>query len=153
MIFIDMKKYILTESQFNKIYDNVLKEQMEELGGEWMDKSSEERAEQLFGKQTNLEKQFSKIAVDGLSSTDDVISYKWSVYNSIMADLEDQRDFTSIKEIEYRVTDGEDPDKVFLDILKRIKRTPKTDAAKKVIENFQDIKSEKDLDVEDYLAK
>ena len=74
--------------------------------------------EKHFGKQTRLEKQFSKIVVDGLSSEDDNTSRFWSTFNALKSnilDLIDDEDVT-YKELMHRIVEGEDPLKVMNDI-------------------------------------
>lgn len=82
------------------------------------------RAEEIFGKQTRLEKQFSEIMVDGLSNDDVDVAHYWSTINSIVVNIKEDKllDETSIKELQHRVVEGENPTEVINDICSRIKK-------------------------------
>jgi hypothetical protein len=86
----------------------------------WNNMSSEERSEILFGKQSNLDKQFSKIMIKNLISDDKEQSRKWSTYNAAKIEIDDY-DEKYGEELDYRITDGESPVKVITDIIDRIK--------------------------------
>jgi len=85
-------------------------------------KSSEERAEELFGPSTNLEKQFSKVIVNHLCSDDDEECEQWATYNATLIELDDINSILR-KEIAYRITDGEHPVKVLLNAINKVKPT------------------------------
>jgi len=78
--------------------------------------------EELFGKQTNLEQQFSDMMVNNLSSDNEEISLKWSTYNAFKIALDD---INLVNELKYRITDGENPKKVFLSIFDKIEKPSK----------------------------
>jgi len=82
------------------------------------------RSEQIFGKQTRLEKQFSKIMVDGLSSDDHDVTHYWSTLNAIVINIEEDKllDESSFKELQHRIVEGEDSKEVINDICTRIKK-------------------------------
>lgn len=121
------------------------------LGDDWMDISSEERAERLFGKQTNLETQFSKIVDDKLSSDDEIEAYKWSTYNAVLIELEKLGEHSLIKEIEYWITDGKDPYNVFDDATKKTQQTPEINRLRQVMHDFRDIESGHEPTIDDFL--
>ena len=62
------------------------------------------RGEEMFGKQTRLEKQFSKIVVKGL--VDDDNGY-WSTFNALKIELKDECDEVTFKELQTRVVEDE----------------------------------------------
>lgn len=119
---------------------------------DWLDLPSEERAEKLFGKQTNLEKQFSRIVVDKLSSDDEIVSYKWATYEAVMIELKKLGEDSLVKEIEYRITDKEAPDVVLMDAISRSKPSSELERLKGIINDFKDINTEDDMDVEKNLG-
>jgi hypothetical protein len=82
------------------------------------------RSEQIFGKKTRLEKQFSEIIVDGLSSDDGDVAHYWSTLNAIEVNIKEDKllDGTSLKELQHRVVEGENPTEVVNDICSRIKK-------------------------------
>jgi hypothetical protein len=136
------KKIIIKESQFRQLKNLLIKEAIiNTLGDDWDDLSGEERVERLFGKKTNLEKQFSKIMVDKLSGDDEIESYKWESYNAILIELEKLGENKLVEEIEYRITDGENPDKLFLRILSTNPKaeSPELQRLKKNILDWQNI--------------
>jgi hypothetical protein len=124
---------------------------IDDLGDDWMDKSSEERAERLFGKQSNLQKQFSKIMVDKLSSDDEVESYKWSTYNAILIELENLGELKLIEEIKYWITDGYNPYNVFDDATQKTKQTPEIKRLRQVMQDFKNIESPHEPTIDDFL--
>ena len=76
--------------------------------------------EELFGKDSNLEKQFSDIVVAGLMSDDEDVAHFWSTFNAVKIYTKEGENQELIKELEYRITDGENPKKVILDIIDKI---------------------------------
>jgi hypothetical protein len=114
--------YFLNEDSKKIEYDNI--------GGGfsvikgWDNMSDNEKHEILFGKHTNLDKEFSKIMIDNLCSDDDKNVRKWSTYNAVKIYLEEY-DESYVKELKYRITDGENPKKVILSIINNIKNPNK----------------------------
>jgi len=80
------------------------------------------RSEELFGKKTRLEKQFSEIVVNGLCSDDDRLSRYWSTFKALKIEVEDELDEVTIKELQTRVVEGENPTEVMNDICSRIEQ-------------------------------
>lgn len=78
-----------------------------------------ENFEEMFGKQTNLEKQFSKIVVTGLRSND--VEF-WSTFNALKMEIKDVigKEDNLFQELMYRITDDQDPVKVMYDICQEV---------------------------------
>ena len=78
-----------------------------------------ENFEEMFGKQTNLEKQFSKIVVVGLRSND--VEF-WSTFNALKMEIKDVigKEDNLFQELMYRITDDQDPVKVMYDICQEV---------------------------------
>jgi len=78
------------------------------------------RSEQLFGKQTRLEKQFSNIMVDNLIN--DETATLWSTLNALKIEIVEAigEGDVLIKELQHRIVEGEDAVKVFNSICDRI---------------------------------
>jgi hypothetical protein len=124
------------------------------LGDDWMDLPSEDRAEKLFGKQSPLEKQFSKIMVDKLSSDDEIEAYKWSAYNAILIELKKLGEHKVIEEIEYYLTDPKqyyDPWNIFDDATKKVQQTPEIERLRHVLQDFRDVQSGHEPTIDDFL--
>lgn len=77
--------------------------------------------ERHFGKQTRLEKQFSKIVVDGLTGEDD--SMFWSTFNTLKMEISSLIDDNTRNELMHRIVESEDPCKVMNDLCSRITQT------------------------------
>jgi hypothetical protein len=54
-----------------------------------------------------------------MESLDEEKQARWETYNLIVEVLTESTNIDYIKEIKYRLTDGEDPNKVMLDIIER----------------------------------
>jgi hypothetical protein len=151
----NMKKIIIKESQFRQLKNLLIKEAIiNTLGDDWDDLSSEDRAERLFGKKTPLQKQFSKIMVDKLSSDDDIESYKWATYNAILIELEKLGEHKIIEEIEYYITDPKqyyDPWNIFDDATKKVSQTPEIQRLRKVLQDFRGVESGHEPTIDDFL--
>jgi len=78
------------------------------------------RAEEIFGKDTRLEKQFSKIVVSGLSS--DSEARYWTAFNALKIELQELIDKKDplYKEMMHRIVEGEDPTEVINDIFSKV---------------------------------
>ncbi len=75
--------------------------------------------EEMFGKQTNLEKQFSDIVVKGLIGDDKEF---WSTFNALKIEIKDVigKEDSLFQELMYRITDDQDPVKVMSDICEEV---------------------------------
>lgn len=77
------------------------------------------RVEQVFGKQTRLEKQFHDIVVNGLIGED---GKYWSTFNALKIELGEIIDEEDVlyKEMMHRIVEGESPTEVMNDIFNRV---------------------------------
>jgi hypothetical protein len=107
----------------------------ESTNKDWLDLTDDEKSEILFGPQTNLDKQFSKIMVSNLISDDEEISEKWSTYYAISIELE-KINSIYVKELKYRITDKENPNKVCLDLINKVSLMKNREHYKKIIQKW-----------------
>jgi hypothetical protein len=91
------------------------------------------RTEEIFGKQTRLEKQFSEIVVDGL--VNDNTGY-WSTFNALKIEVMEVADENTIKELQHRVVEGENPTEVMSDICSRLQPTKELERLLKKLKSF-----------------
>jgi len=91
------------------------------------------RGEEMFGKKTRLEKQFSKIVVKGL--IDDDTGY-WSTFNALKIELKDECDEVTFKELQTRVVEDENPTEVMNDICSRIEQNSEIKRLLKKLNSF-----------------
>jgi hypothetical protein len=54
-----------------------------------------------------------------LQNLDEELEFRWETYNLIIMQLVKQGKINYLKEMKYRLTDGEDPNKIILDILEK----------------------------------
>jgi hypothetical protein len=111
----------------------------------------EDRVDKLFKVKSPLEKQFSKIMVDKLSSDDEIEAYKWSTYQAIIIELEHLGEHKLIEEIYYWITDGQNPYNVFDDATQKTKQSPEIQRLRQVIQDFKDVESGHDPTIDDFL--
>ena len=71
------------------------------------------------GKKTTLDKAYSKHINTVLETFDEEKQSRWETYNTVIQELVNQGKGDYFNEIKYRLTDGEDPNKVILDIIDR----------------------------------
>ncbi len=71
------------------------------------------------GKHTILDKAYNKLIGCVLQSIDKEQEERWETYNIIIEELLRQGKTKYFQEIKYRLTDGEDPNEVMLDIINR----------------------------------
>ena len=72
------------------------------------------------GRYSNLDKEYNKFIEATLNDTqDEKIIYKWEIYNLIMDELLQLGKEHLFNEIRYRLTDGENPNYVIMDIIER----------------------------------
>jgi hypothetical protein len=71
------------------------------------------------GKNTILDKQYSNLINQIIVKMDEETEERWETYNLIINELFNIDDGEYFQEIKYRFTDGEDANKVLLDILSR----------------------------------
>ena len=71
------------------------------------------------GKQSVLDKAYNKHIKEVLDTVDDEIRERWETYQVIFEELVKEGKEDYFNEIKYRLTDGEDPNQVILDIIER----------------------------------
>jgi len=71
------------------------------------------------GRSQILDKQYRKIINDVILTNNEEIEARWETYNLIIKEFFDIDDGEYFQEIKYRLTDGEDPNMVLLDIISR----------------------------------
>lgn len=71
------------------------------------------------GKPSTLDKAYNRHIHCVLENLDEELESRWETYNLIIMQIVKQGKIECFKEIKYRLTDGEDPNKVILDILER----------------------------------
>ena len=71
------------------------------------------------GKKTTLDKAYSKHISTIIETLDEEKESRWETYNIIIQELINEGKGKDFEEIKYRITDGEDPNKVMLDIIER----------------------------------
>ena len=91
------------------------------------------RSEEIFGKQTRLEKQFSEIVVNGLIN--DKTGY-WSTFNALKGEVKEVADENTIKELQHRIVEDENPTEVMNDICSRLEQNSEMVRLLKKLNNF-----------------
>jgi hypothetical protein len=71
------------------------------------------------GKKSTLDKAYNKHLINILNSLDEDSQARWETYSFIIEKLIEEGKEIYLKEIKYRLTDGENPNEVILDILER----------------------------------
>jgi hypothetical protein len=71
------------------------------------------------GKFNKLDKLYRDFVINSLTNFDDDTITRWEVYNTIMSELVNIGSHETFQEIKYRVTDGENPNLIMLDIINR----------------------------------
>jgi len=72
------------------------------------------------GKYSNLDKEYNSFLNVRLKDSSDDEFYRWETYNLIMDELLKINEKSSFNEIKYRLTDGENPNKVILSVLSKL---------------------------------
>jgi len=75
------------------------------------------------GKHTTLDNEYKKIINNVISTNDEDKEIRWETYNLIIMQLFNTDGGKYFHEIKYRITDGEDPNYVILDIISRYKES------------------------------
>lgn len=91
------------------------------------------RSEEIFGKQTRLEKQFSEIVVDGLVNDD---TGYWSTFNALKIEVNEVADEITFKELQHRIVEGENPTEVMNDICSRLEQNSEMKRLLNKLNNF-----------------
>lgn len=71
------------------------------------------------GKNTTLDKAYNKLITGILQTLDEETEERWETYNIIIEELLRQGKGKYFQEIKYRLTDGEDPNQVMLEVINR----------------------------------
>lgn len=71
------------------------------------------------GKNTPLDKAYTHLLNNVLITMDDEQEERWGIYNLMIKEMFQIDDGIYFQEIKYRLTDGEDPNEVFLDVVAR----------------------------------
>lgn len=71
------------------------------------------------GKRTTLDKAYTKHINNIIETLDEEKEGRWETYNIIISELIKEGNTHCLEEIKYRLSDGEDPNKVILDIIDR----------------------------------
>jgi len=75
------------------------------------------------GKYSNLDKEYNKFLRNIILDLKDDMIYRWETYNLIMEELIKDNKVDTFEEVKYRLTDGENPNEVMLNIITREKNT------------------------------
>ncbi len=71
------------------------------------------------GKNTTLDNAYGKLINRVIQSDDESEHERWETYNLILKELLPVQGGKYFQEIKYRITDGENPNEIFLDVLNR----------------------------------
>lgn len=66
-----------------------------------------------------LDKMYDRLIREKLKSLSEEDEEKWYIYDTILFELKREHNYQSYDEIKYRLTDGENPNEVFYDIILR----------------------------------
>jgi len=72
-----------------------------------------------FSNNNSLEKMYGRLLRTTLINIDDDNGYRDETYRIIIFELQKEHDYNTYDEIKYRITDGEDVNEVFYDIIQR----------------------------------
>ena len=71
------------------------------------------------GKNSTLDKAYNRHIIKLFNELDEEKQERWETYNIIIQELINEGKLDTFSEIKYRVTDGEDPNDVILEIIER----------------------------------
>lgn len=74
----------------------------------------------ISGKVNKLDKLYRDFVKDSLDKFDEDSVARWEVYNAIISELHGLGQYKLYQEIQYRFTDGENPNLVMIDIANRL---------------------------------
>ena len=88
---------------------------------------------------TNLEKQYVNELTDQLLSTSYDNKETWATYNQVILELKNTlKDSLTVKELQYRLTDKEDPQNACISVLEQLQiKTPELERLYYKIQNFK----------------
>jgi hypothetical protein len=75
------------------------------------------------GKFNNLDKEYNNLITSTMANVDSETKLRWETYSIIMDELLNIDRIDCFEEAKYRLTDGEDPNKVMIDMIDRNKNT------------------------------
>jgi hypothetical protein len=89
---------------------------------------------------TGLELQYENKLIESLMENDNYNRHRWATYNQVILEFKDKiKDFTRVKELQYRLTDIEDPDNVCMEVIKSTHiKTPELQRLYEKIMNFKE---------------
>tara|TARA_B100000927_G_scaffold45106_3_gene32587 strand:+ start:2177 stop:2512 length:336 start_codon:yes stop_codon:yes gene_type:complete len=73
------------------------------------------------GEYNRLDKEYSKYLINTMVNVSEEKYFRWEAYNLIMEQLINEGRYSEFDEAKYRLTDGENPNYVMLDIIERDK--------------------------------
>lgn len=87
---------------------------------------------------TKLELEYEIKLIQGLSEENNQDRNKWATYNQVLLEFKDNvKDIKLVKELQYRLTDYENPNNVCIDIINKFNsKTPELDRLYHKIMNF-----------------
>lgn len=71
------------------------------------------------GKYNNLDKEYNQFIKKTMMNLDEETKQRWETYSVIMDELININRIDCFEEVKYRLTDGEDPNKVMIDIINK----------------------------------
>tara|TARA_R110000772_G_scaffold17946_1_gene49756 strand:+ start:9770 stop:10105 length:336 start_codon:yes stop_codon:yes gene_type:complete len=71
------------------------------------------------GSYSSLDKEYKRFIKDEINGLDDTDTNRWDIYNIIMDDLIELGLHNVFAEVKYRITDGEEPNAIMLEVLSR----------------------------------
>lgn len=88
---------------------------------------------------TELEIEYEDTLVQSLLEDNNFSRDKWATYNQVILEYKDvMQDFIAVQELQYRLTDKEDPDTVCMDVIRNSHRiTPELQRLYEKIMNFK----------------
>lgn len=75
---------------------------------------------------TLLEHEYEEVVTDKLMKGESCVKSEWATYNQVILELKDNlKNMMLVKELQYRLTDNENPNRVCIDVIKKsINSTP-----------------------------
>jgi hypothetical protein len=91
------------------------------------------------GKFSKLDKLYRDFAINSINDSEEEYLDRWEVYNVIMNELIKIGEYTYFEEVKYRITDGENPNLVMLEMINKFFINSNLFfVLKSIIENFID---------------
>lgn len=77
-----------------------------------------------FSSKNRLDSDYKNFILNTINNCDDTHVERWEIYNDIIDELVKLGYNSEFEEIKYRITDGENPNEIFLNIFARIELSP-----------------------------